>query len=513
MYKKYIINILFALLLFSSVKVQGKKTERPNILFCISDDQSWVHTSFAGEKAVATPAFDRIATEGLYFKNAFCAAPSCSASRGAIITGQEIWRLGEAAQLFSAVPKDFEKVSFPLLLQKSGYNIGYTLKGWAPNDFDVYKWDEYPLGKQYNDKTLDAPANKIVSNDYAGNFAEFLKDCTNDEPFFFWFGASEPHRAFEEGSGVKNGVDINKVEVPGFLPDVPEIRNDIADYLFEIEWFDIHLGRMIAMLEERDILDNTIIIVTSDNGMAFPGAKNNLYEYGIHMPLAIRWTDGIKNGERKIDDLVSLTDLAPTLLQLAWIDVPEEMTGNSLVNIFNSSSSGKIDKKRKYVFSGKERHTVCRENDLPYPQRSIRDYQYLYIRNIEPDRWPAGAPDILSVHGWFYGDIDMSPSQSYLLNHKEEQGVNELFNVAMAKRLFDELFDIVNDPCCLRNLASDKEYSRVKKRLSKALDKYLMKTGDPRAISGKSIWDNFPYYFENPDGVVPYSDLNREVAK
>jgi len=467
MYRKTITDLLLVLLSFSAVNAQPADQKRPNILICITDDQSWVHTSFAGEKVIETPAFDKIASEGIYFRNAFCAAPSCSPSRGSIITGQEMWRLGEATQLFSAVPKELEKVSFPLLLKENGYVIGYTQKGWEPNDFKVHGWKEYPLGKGYNEQKLQPPAKGIVNNDYAANFADFLNECPEDKPFFFWFGSSEPHRAFEENSGAKHGIDLDKIEVPGFLPDVPEVRNDIADYLFEIKWVDQNLEKMMQMLSERNLLNNTIIIFTSDNGMAFPAAKNNLYEYGIHMPLAIRWPQGIQKGGRIVDDLVSLTDLAPTLLKCAGVKVPEEMTGKSLLKIFNSTSSGQVDKS-------------------------------------------PGAPDVKSVHGWLYGDIDRSPSLNYLLDHREEDAVKALFDLATAKRPYEELYDIVNDPSCLTNLISNIDYQKDKKRLSKVLDKYLIKTGDPRALTGKSIWDEFPYYFQNPEGVVPYHNLKNK---
>jgi uncharacterized sulfatase len=498
---------LFALhLVFTSSCYKGQpQNDKPNILFCISDDQSWIHTSFAGEKAISTSGFDRLAHEGIYFSNAFCASPSCSPSRAAIITGQEMWRLGEAAQLFSAVPLELEELSFPLLLEKQGYFIGYTQKGWSPNDFKVHGWERNPLGKAFNDKKLTPPANKMVPNDYAGNFKEFLEECPEDKPFFFWFGSSEPHRAFELNSGMNNGIDPDNVEVPGFLPDVPEVRKDIADYLLEIQWVDRNLQEMINTLEEKKLLENTIIIFTSDNGMAFPAAKNNLYEYGIHMPLAIRWPKGINEGGRIVEELVSLTDLAPTLLEIAGIDPPAEMTGQSLVDILNSSSSGTINKERNYVYSGKERHTICREGDLPYPQRSVRDYRFLYIRNLEPDRWPAGSPDEKSGHGWIFGDIDQSPSMNYLLEHKNENGVIPLFELATARRPFEELYDVIDDPYCLNNLADQNTYLEEKKRLSEVLDDYLIKTEDPRAVSGQSIWDKFPYYFQNPEGLVPYS--------
>ncbi len=510
MIKHYISFIFLLTIIMTVCSHTSLGQEKPNILICISDDQSWVHTSYAGESAIATPGFDRVASEGLYFSNAFCASPSCSPSRASILTGQEMWRLGEAANLFSAVPRKLEKLSFPLLLKEQGYHIGYTQKGWSPNDFHVYNWEEYPLGEAYNERTLQAPTSGIVFNNYATNFKEFLNRRSGDKPFFFWFGSSEPHRKFEENSGLKYGLDPEKVLVPGFLPDVPEIRNDLADYLMEIQWVDQHLSKMIDMLHARGLLDNTIIIVTSDNGMAFPSAKNNLYEYGIHMPLAIQWNKGINKGGRQIDDLVSLTDLAPTLLECAGVTPPEEVTGKSLLNIFNSASSGMVEENRKYVFAGKERHTLCREGDLPYPQRSVRDYRFLYIRNLEPDRWPAGSPHTLSVHGWIYGDIDESPTQNYLLEHSQEIDVKPYFSQAMALRPLEEFFDVLEDPACRNNLADLKEFQQDKERLSSVLDSYLEQTGDPRVVSGASIWDHFPYYFNNPDGVVPHSAIKEE---
>lgn len=495
---KYIVASSLIILAFSAQLSKAQESDHrpktPNILICITDDQSWGYTSFEGDEAISTPAFDWVAREGLYFSNAFCSSSSSSPSRGALITGQEMWRLGEAAQLYSAVPKELEKVSFPLILETKGYFIGYTQKGWAPNTFHQHGWDHNPFGFIYNLREQKAPTQGIASNDYAKNFKLFLNLCSEDEPFIFWFGSAEPHRSFEANSGARLGVETDKVTVPGFLPDVPETRSDVADYLGEIKWVDHHLEKMIALLEEEELLDNTLIIVTSDNGMAFPSAKNTLYEYGIHVPLAIYWKKGIANPGRVIDDLVSLTDLAPTLLEIGGAEVPKEMTGKSLMKIFSSDKSGRIEKGRKYVFAGKERHTLCREGDLGYPQRSVRDYQYLYIRNYEPDRWPAGSPDTPSVHGWLYGDIDESPSKTYLRHHAYDPDVKPFFDKAMAKRPAEELYNVIEDPACMVNLAEDPKHVKVKVRLSRMLDKYLLKTDDPRAV-GSSPWDDFPYYY------------------
>ncbi len=504
---KNIFVFCFSLLQFSNfVWGQTVSENYPNILFFITDDQSWEHTSFAGEVAITTPGFDRIALEGIYFKNAICAAPSCSPSRGAIITGQEIWRLGEAAQLFSAVPKELSKLSFPLLLEDNGYHVGYTQKGWAPNDFSIYGWEKHPLGQSYMKNRIEPPTKHIVKNNYFANFKAFLDAKEEDEPFFFWCGTSEPHRAFEKGSGFDYGIDSHKIRIPGFLPDEPEIRADISDYLLEIKWTDQHLEKIIDLLESRGQLDNTLIIVTSDNGMAFPGAKATLYEYGIHIPLAIRWGKGIKSAGRSTDLLVSLTDLAPTILEAAQLVIPDAMTGKSLNDIF----LGLETKDRLYAFCGKERHTVCREGDLPYPQRAVRDGRFLYIQNLEPDRWPAGSPTIKSSHGWEYGDIDLSPTFTYLQDNKKKASIENFFLFSTGKRPTEELFDILNDPACQNNLIQDKTFEADKIRLSKVLRAYLVETSDPRAISNKSPWDDYPYYFENPEGISPYHTLINE---
>ena len=182
--------------------------------------------------------------------------------------------------------------------------------------------------------------------------------------------------------------------MPEFLPDTPEIRSDLLDYCLEIEWFDSHLGKILKKLEEIGELENTLIIVTSDNGMAFPRAKSNVYEYGIHMPLAIRWGDGVKGG-RVVDDIVGFVDLTATILDAAGVAHPggaHPLAGRSFMNILESGKSGRVDASRDFILAGRERHSSSRFNSLGYPQRAIRTEDYLYIRNFKPERWPAGAP-------------------------------------------------------------------------------------------------------------------------
>ena len=301
--------------------------KRPNILFAISDDQSWPHTSAYGSEFVNTPAFDRVAREGVLFHNAFVCAPQCSPNRASILTGRYIWQNEEAGTHASSFPRHLPV--FTEALKDSGYQLGYTGKPWGPGNWQISGWERNPVGPEFSDIKYDDPPQDGIRNlDYAANFKAFLDQKSADEPFFFWYGASEPHRSYKQGSGLAAGKELENVTVPAFLPDHPVIRGDMLDYAIEIEWFDNHLERMLDMLEERGELENTLVVVTSDNGMPFPRAKANLYEYGIHMPLAVRWGERVKSG-REVDDLISFVDFAPTFLAAAGVTIPNGVTGSS----------------------------------------------------------------------------------------------------------------------------------------------------------------------------------------
>jgi len=468
------------------------RNSRPNILFCVSDDQSWVHAGAYGDKVVKTPNFDRVGREGVLFRNAFCASACCTPSRSAIVTGQEIWRLEGGALLMGSLPSKF--AVYPDLLEDAGYRVGYVHKGWGPGNYKAGGWDHNPAGRlKYNKRKLSPPTTGMNTRDYAGNFADFLGDCPADTPFCFWFGAEEPHRRYEKGSGVRLGKRLEDVVVPGFLPDCAEVRSDICDYYAEIEWFDEHLGRMLGLLEEMGVLDNTIIVVTSDNGMPFPRAKGNLYDWGVRAPLAVRWGKRVAGG-RVVDDFVSLADVGPTFLEAAGVQVPSEMTGRSFVDVLLSGKSGRVDGRRDRVFTGTERITWCREGGLGYPSRAIRTFRWLYILNYEPGRWPAGDPDFDAVPEGVYGDVNAGPTKSYMLEHKDDVGVAEQFRLCFGKRGAEELYDVQKDVWQVNNLAGEAMYADVKAELRRVLEAYQVETKDPRA-EGKSAWDSYEYYY------------------
>jgi uncharacterized sulfatase len=310
--------------------------------------------------------------------------------------------------------------------------------------------------------------------------------------------------------GRQNGIDPDAVTVPKFLPDSPEVRSDIADYLYEIQWFDSHLGRMLDRLRQDGQLENTLVIVTSDNGMSFPRAKANLYEYGIHMPLAIAWPARIPGGQ-DTDELVSLIDVTRTIFSAAGV-VPEQADQMPGINLLPrlASAADKVTPGRQSVFSGRERHSSSRFRTLGYPCRCVRTKTHLYIRNFAPERFPAGTPrkfekaafneagelidSTLGPVDGGYHDIDACPTLDWMIAHKTDPSVGPLLDLSVSIRPQEELFDIVLDPACLNNLATDPLSESIRRHLAKTLDEYLRQTGDVRVTSpdDADVWETYP---------------------
>lgn len=473
-------------LVWAGTLLTGCRTEppgKPNILFAIADDWAWPHAGAYGDPVVLTPAFDRVAREGVLFNQAYVSSPSCTPSRNAILTGQYHWRLGPGANLWSTL--DPAIPVYPLLLEDAGYQVGYLGKSWGPGD--ISNWERHPAGNNFDE----------------GGFARFLSERREGTPFCFWLGSSDPHRPYDEGSGVRSGMDPERIRLYECFPDNGIVRSDVADYYYEVQRFDTLVAEAIRLLEEAGELENTIIVVTGDNGMPFPRCKSNNYDTGTRMPLAIRWGSGIGSPGRIIEDFVSLTDMAPTFLELAGVAVPRVMTGKSLTPLLESDLNGMIDPGgRGYVLHGKERHVPAQENGMGgYPSRAIRDHHFLYIRNFEPDRWPAGTPDYLDAvipYCWL-GDCDNGPTKSFMVDHKEEdEHLRILWESAFGKRPAEELYDCLEDPGQLNNLAGDPAHAAIREALSARLMEQLEKSGDPRVIGGAEAFEEVPYLGNGP---------------
>ena len=473
----------------AAAAIAKRAERRPNILFALADDWGWPFASIAGDPSVKTPVFDRVARRGVLFTNAFVSAPSCTPSRAAMLTGQHHWRLGEGANLGGTLPARFPV--FPDLLEAAGYHAGFTRKGWAPGD-------ERPGGRKRN------PAGPRFQD-----FTSFLSARPKGAPFCFWFGSVDPHRPYERDSGATAGIGWRDVRVPPYLPDHEIVRRDIADYLLEVQRFDRATGELLNVLEKAGELHNTILVMTGDNGWPFPRAKATVYDSGTHVPLAIMWPSRA-SGNRKVDDFVSLADLAPTFLEAAGIRPSSQMSARSLMPLLKSKQAGRVDPRRDHVLTGMERHVPSRgdiRGDIRggYPMRAIRTREFLYIRNFKPERWPAGDPNGLEKSGaqpFSYdelaaqtfaalADIDAGPAKAYMVTQRSEPGVRPLYELAAGKRPERELYDLGKDPFQTSNVAAEPGYADRVKRLDAQLMAELKASGDPRARGGGEEFDRY----------------------
>ncbi len=466
-------------LLLALPAARAADAARPNILFIIFDDWGWQHAGAYGSTWVKTPNFDRVAREGVLFKNAFTSNPKCSPCRASILTGRNSWQLREAVSHNGLFPDGFE--TYPDLLEKAGYTVGLTGKGWGPGDFKTHaKRTRNPAGPSFDTHRSEPIASGIGRNDYGKNFDAFLAQRPKDKPFCFWMGFQEPHRGYELNSGVRLGKKLADVTVPSYLPDTAVVRGDLADYAIEVEWADAFIGKALASLAASGELENTLVVITSDHGMPFPYVKGQIHEDGFRLPLAMRWGKGIKPG-RVVEDFINVRDFAPTYLELAGLAPHAQITGKSLVNILRSPQSGLIEQ-RVEMLAGKERHDIGRPNDLGYPVRALRTKDFLYVHNFHPDRWPVGNPET------DFGNCDPGPSKEFI---KALGG--HYYDLSFGKRLPDELYDLRNDPEGVNNLVHDLAYAGTLESMRARMMKLLAEEQDPRALGQAAVFDTYRY--------------------
>jgi N-sulfoglucosamine sulfohydrolase len=468
----------------TEVAEQSRGQDRPNILVLMSDNHSWNHLGCYGDPVVRTPHIDALAEQGALFTHAYCAAPSCTPARAAMLAGQDIWRLEEGANLWGIFPD-----KFPLytdLLETAGYHVGCQGKGWGQGNVRMSGREKNHAGTKYD------------------SFAEFLQAGRDGRPWTFWISTPEPHRPHQVGAGIAAGLDPGRVRVPAYLPDHPTVRSDILDYLNDVETFDRKVGEVLEVLRRTGQEDNTLIVVTSDNGWQMPRGLANLYDFGVRIPFITVWPGRIRGG-RVVDDFVNLNDVAPTFLELAGLPIPAAMTARSLTNVLFSEQSGRVDAQRDRVYTARERHAFCRQYGKAYPGRALRTHDYLYIRNYEPDRWPAGDPPL-------YGDVDAhmlhypAPTKMYMLENRDDPRVAPLFELAFGKRPGEELFDLRRDPDQMNNVAGNPAYADVRRTMAAQLEEYLRATRDPRVVDDDIMWDTTMYYQPNDFRPRPSSD-------
>lgn len=465
---------------------------KPNILFCIADDAS-LHFGAYGCNWVKTPNIDRLAERGLVFANAYTPTAKCAPSRSAIMTGRNPWQLEEAANHQPFFPAKYK--CFTEALHEAGVHVGGQGKVWGPGE-----------AKNADGKPRDW--GMVRARPGAEGFREFLASRPRGTLFFFWFGSHDPHRPYKPDSGLAAGkkpADIDRV--PAIWPDNDVVRRDMLDYAVEVEAYDAQVGALLQVLEASGEGLNTLVIVTSDNGMPFPRSKGHNYDIANHLPLIICWPGGIARPGREVPDFVSFIDFAPTFLELLGVDGVKSgmspLTGRSFTDLLR----GRPERERGFVLLGRERNDVRArpgtEAGLGYPVRAIREGSLFYIHNFAPGRWPCGNIELGLL------DTDNGPTKKLIADSGEQ---NRCWQLCFGKRPAEELFDLASDPDCVKNLADDPGHRAKLTALRTKLFAQLKEQNDPRILGQGDLFDNYPT-FKPPAGSAPNPATGEPKAK
>jgi arylsulfatase A-like enzyme len=511
-----------------------------NIVFAFADDLGRYASAYADPNRpspndlIRTPNFDSVASEGVLFENAFVSVPSCTPSRAAFLTGRHFFRNGSHSQLHHPWHDDLvkgEEVMDPwkdvrgmgLMLDDAGYHIGWSYKMHLSEDRMGGKKRNYtPAGRAFNrfsqvvSKADDRESAKAkLLDEVRGNFQAFLDDREGDQPFFYWFNPTNTHRDWVKGSGQELwGLDPEKLKgrLPKFLPDNEIIREDFNDYLGEAMAFDAAIGVLVDQLKESGQWENTLFVVSGDHGApGFPRGKCNLYDFGTRVPLAIRLPDSLQTelksfSEQHLVIPVSLIDLAPTFLDVVGLRPSQPMDGESLLPAIQAGPDNASQHLRGWVLMGRENHVdEARPGGLPYPIRAIRNQRYLYVTNFAPDRWPVAQPPLSASLVTAKGknakrrmDMDFGPTRDFFVEHEGSQDIRVAWELGIAKRPAEELYDVVEDPDQMVNLIDDPAYREIAEKLRTQLMRELTGNGDPRVTGDGTAFDRPPYARNDP---------------
>lgn len=436
----------------------ARHASRPrNVLLLIADDLG-LHTGEYGDRTAKTPNLDRLAREGVRFTNAFCTTASCSACRSVIMSGLHNHANGQYGHAHDFHNQSYLPSVRPLarVLKDAGHRTGLIGKLHV-NPPSAFPWDFSP------------PGNQRSVYEMAQSAKQFIRSAAG-RPWYLHVGYGDPHRAAagfgnEAYSGVTpNPFDPARVAVPSFLPDNIETRREVAEYYQAANRLDQGIGFMLDVLRETGELENTLIMFFSDNGMAFPNAKTNCYDAGIHMPLIVRSPTQQRRGLAN-DAMVSFVDLFPTIVEWAGARMPDyPVHGRSFLPVLEQESPSGWDR----IFISHTFH----EMTMYYPMRGMRNRRYKYIRNLYPELTFPHSTDLWASATW----------QSVLKKGKEgrigKRGITQYLH-----RPGEELYDIGRDPDEVSNLASDPGHRSVLEAMRTEVGEFRRRTGDPWLVN------------------------------
>lgn len=432
----------------------GDSLQRPNFVFIIADDMAWDDCGAYGHPAIRTPNIDNLARQGMRFDQAYLTTSSCSPSRTSILTGMYPHNT-DAEQLHWPLPPG--KRTFVEQLKAAGYwtALGgkYHLGEAVKNHFDLIM----EVGTAGFQLSADGKESKL-EGDGSGceSWLSLLRRRPEDQPFFLWLAAIDPHRPYEEGV-IAKPHRAEDVRVPPYLPDTEESRADLALYYDEISRFDEYVGQVMQEIDRQGVSDNTFVLLISDNGRPFPRDKTTLYDGGIKTPWIVRWPNRVEAGSAN-KNLISSIDIAPTLVALAKGETLQSFSGLN----FESMLTAPAQPIREYIYAEDHWH------DFEDYTRAVRDLRYKYIRNFYPDLPNTPSADALR-----------SPTFQKMLQMRDAGQLSEAQRACFRKpRPEEELYDLEADPYELRNLAIDPAHTEVLQKMRNALKAIREKTGD-----------------------------------
>jgi arylsulfatase A-like enzyme len=432
----------------------------PNIVLIIADDMAWDDCGAYGNRYIRTPNLDRLAREGMRFDRAFVTASSCSPSRSSIITGRYPHNT-DAEELHWPLPPG--QITFVERLKASGYWTAaagkWHLGSAAKDRFNLTREADpsgFQLAIEKDAKERMRARGSGAAQSGCDQWVPVLRDRPRDGPFFLWLASLDPHRDYQPGA-IPKPHRPEDVIVPPYLPDVAEVRKDLALYYDEISRLDHYVGEVLAELDRQGVAGDTLILFLSDNGRPFPRCKTTLYDSGIKTPFLVRWPGHVQPGSR-CGSLVSTIDIAPTVLRLAGIEPGPSFQGEDLSPLLKDPTA----KVRELLFAERNWH------DYTAHGRAVRSERFKYIRNDDHE-WPLTPP----------ADAVRSPSFQEMRRLRDAGKLSPAQRACfIMPRPAGELYDVEADPYESVNLAGDSRYADLLDGMRRALEEWVRETAD-----------------------------------